>query len=676
MGFRSGVSRVRLSGVAPFTKERTPGCKLHQLNPEKETEGYAPALRGQGPKGAPLLNLLYQHFSVGASGVALGQMHLLELKLEGNSWSNVQAFISKARYIGNGLKVDDGPSDATMFHWLWHEVKRVPCLSRITNKVRDSSSSSHRRSFQWLWDAIHDELKERREDSNYENLTKGLKTGPQAPPYGLAAGQADNPRASSAQTNKGNSESKPSSEHPTDKADRNKKTKNNKKGEKESQGKQAGPSALPAQSSEGSKGEKWVCSYHAAGFCRFGEACKLLHVGEPGSQKARQAFSESQKGKGNKGDGKGKEKGKKGGQKGGATATAQATATAAAASAPVGAAAQEPTPGFSRWFRMWEAFCEKASCVRLPIPAFLRITIPLMMACVDGLLGVDLPNANVGCFQNLLQNGIEMPQPTALPVGLISSSNNLEAIQGIADKYQRLSFELIGDTGAAHDIGSEEALTNQGLSPEVISSWKRTLENPLKFATAGGVQEAREVLSGWAGNIGELQVHLLKSCPLAMSIGKQIKKGRTFIWEFGKTPYIALNHKKCRVWCPLENRWFASRVKYDVPVFNVDLPGSGTEPAMPIVDSQDDVADAAEPDGTLLGAFVGSQESAPTSNDNLSQNATAGVSKGDSFTLQPDKRADRQHLPCNDHFGHTHEPDGSAEQDESSLLPGRRQKNR
>ena len=42
------------------------------------------ALRGQGPKGAPLFNLLFQHFSAGASGVALGQMHLLELKLEGN----------------------------------------------------------------------------------------------------------------------------------------------------------------------------------------------------------------------------------------------------------------------------------------------------------------------------------------------------------------------------------------------------------------------------------------------------------------------------------------------------------------------------------------------------------------------------------------------------------------
>ena len=259
------------------------------------------ALRVQGPKGAPLLNLLYQHFSsVGASGVALGQMHLLELKLEGNSLSNVQAFISKARYVRNGLKVDDRPSDATMFHWLWHEVKRVPCLSRITNKVRDSSNSSHRRSFQWLWDAIHDELKERREDSNYENLTKGLKTGPQAPPYGLAAGQADNPRASSAQTNKGNSESKPNSEHSADKADRKRKTKKDKKGEKESQGKQAGPS--------GQQGRKMGLFLSCCWFCRFGEACKLLHVGEPGSQKARQAVSESQKGKGNKGDGKGKEK--------------------------------------------------------------------------------------------------------------------------------------------------------------------------------------------------------------------------------------------------------------------------------------------------------------------------------------------------------------------------------
>ena len=187
----------------------------------------------------------------------------------------------------------------------------------VKDHKQGSSRGSHRRSFQWLWDAVHDELKERREDVNYENLTKGLKTCKQAPHYGLAAEQADSSRASSAQTSKSIPENKPSSEYSTDKAGRNKKSKKDKKEEKESQEKQAGPSALPAQSSEGSKSEKWICSYHASGFCRFGETCKLLHVGEPDSQKARQAFSESQKGKGNKGDGKGKEKGKKGGQRGG-----------------------------------------------------------------------------------------------------------------------------------------------------------------------------------------------------------------------------------------------------------------------------------------------------------------------------------------------------------------------
>lgn len=55
----------------------------------------------------------------------------------------------------------------------------------------------------------------------------------------------------------------------------------------------------------------------------------------------------------------------------------------------------------------------------------------------------------------------------------------------------------------------------------------------------------------------------------------------------------------------MKSRWFVLRVIYGVPVFNMDLPGSGTGPAMLIVDSQNDVAVVVGPDGTLLGAFVG-----------------------------------------------------------------------
>ena len=58
-----------------------------------------------------------------------------------------------------------------------------------------------------------------------------------------------------------------------------------------------------------------------------------------------------------------------------------------------------------------------------------------------------------------------------------------------------------------------------------------------------------------------------------MSIGKQVSKGRTFVWEHGKVPFIALDHKKCRVWCPTEHRWYARRVQNDVPIFSLHASG-------------------------------------------------------------------------------------------------------
>ena len=90
-----------------------------------------------------MLNLIYCHFSIGASqGVALTQMHLLNLKLEGTTAANVQAFIRRAHYIRNGLRPEDRPNGKTLFHWLWHEVKRVPCLSRVTNTHRPKDAVS------------------------------------------------------------------------------------------------------------------------------------------------------------------------------------------------------------------------------------------------------------------------------------------------------------------------------------------------------------------------------------------------------------------------------------------------------------------------------------------------------------------------------------------------------
>ena len=89
----------------------------------------------------------------------------------------------------------------------------------------------------------------------------------------------------------------------------------------------------------------------------------------------------------------------------------------------------------------------------------------------------------------------------------------------------------------------------------------------VRFATGGGPQLSTEALRVYTKDI-----HLLESCPMALSIGRQVSRGHTFIWQHGHKPYIALNHRRCRIWCPSENRWYANRVQNKIPIFAIDNP--------------------------------------------------------------------------------------------------------
>ena len=126
------------------------------------------------------------------------------------------------------------------------------------------------------------------------------------------------------------------------------------------------------------------------------------------------------------------------------------------------------------------------------------------------------------------------------------------------------------EIGAALDIGSIQALREQGIDPALVKPWISCLDNPVRFATGGGSQTSHEELKLYAQRVGDLKLHLLEHCPLAMSIGRQIKKGRTFIWRHGEAPYIALNYKKYKIWCPLKHRWYAKRVQNNVPIFAIE----------------------------------------------------------------------------------------------------------
>ena len=137
------------------------------------------ATRQDGPKGMPLMNLIISFYETGTdTSVALSQMHLLSLQLNGKSLKDVSDFVKKTNYVLHGLKPSDRPVESTLYAWLWHLVKRVPMLNRVTQRVRNSGSESKKRTFDWLWAQIAEELRERRHDSNFDNMSKGLQSTP------------------------------------------------------------------------------------------------------------------------------------------------------------------------------------------------------------------------------------------------------------------------------------------------------------------------------------------------------------------------------------------------------------------------------------------------------------------------------------------------------------------
>ena len=307
--------------------------------------------------------------------------------------------------------------------------------------------------------------------------------------------------------------------------------------------------ALPADAKGGKgKGKRTPCAMRAAALCRFGSHCRNEHVGDAGSDAAKKAYMKSQEGQGDKGskgkDGKGKGKDSKGkGKKGKDGASSSSVPSAAAAAAASTVTITEVNA--EEVMDIWRSFCEFARKALPALSVFLKVSVPILASVVNSIV----ENPSIG-----VEQAAGMLHPTV-------------------EDFRNLSLEFIGDTGAAHDIGSFKALADQGFDREMLEPWLKCLDNPVRFSTGGGPQTSSEALRIYAKSVGDLNLHLLKNCPLAMSIGKQVSKGRTFVWEHGKVPFIALDHKKCRVWCPTEHRWYARRVQNDVPIFSLHASG-------------------------------------------------------------------------------------------------------
>lgn len=96
----------------------------------------------------PLMNLIISYYETGTdSSVALSQMHLLYLQLNGKALKEVRDFVNKTNYIcAAWAEAGRRTGREHPYAWLWHQVKRVPMLSRVTERIRSNKSNCKKRT--------------------------------------------------------------------------------------------------------------------------------------------------------------------------------------------------------------------------------------------------------------------------------------------------------------------------------------------------------------------------------------------------------------------------------------------------------------------------------------------------------------------------------------------------
>ena len=345
-------------------------------------------------------------------------MHLSNLQLEGKGTKDLEEFVKKVNYgLLHGLKSADRPSPQTMSEWLWYQIKGLPILRWITDKVRESSQRSKKRSFEWIWTQIAEELRDRRHDMNYENVVKGLRG---SPPHQLAL-----PATGGEQSSKAPKQQVP------------------KKTAAATVAQPAVPG--PLEAAQPAK-TKVPCALHTAGYCRFSERCRNHHVGESGSEAARKSFadyqkSKSQGGETSKGIGKQPAKGRTRVKARGRKETTRAPRVALELR--------------QQWLRQhqpaqkaWQSFCQFCDKALPSLNMFLKLSVPILATLISSITNSDE----------------QIGEQTAASI-----------VHPAVQNFKKYSLEFWGDTGAAHDIGSLRALQDQGLSRDMVEPWIKSL---------------------------------------------------------------------------------------------------------------------------------------------------------------------------------------------------------
>ena len=139
---------------------------------------------GYQPHGRLLLWMVFQRYRLEKDrGAALTQHHLLSLTVAGNDVKGLEDFKQKFNYVWEALDANERPTDNGVRSLLFEQLKNHPKMALHIDKYRNSSSSSSKRTWKWLYPKMQDVIEISHLDENTAAIDRALasKTGQNVP---------------------------------------------------------------------------------------------------------------------------------------------------------------------------------------------------------------------------------------------------------------------------------------------------------------------------------------------------------------------------------------------------------------------------------------------------------------------------------------------------------------
>lgn len=568
-----------------------------------QTHAEACQAQRRAPRGRSFLHMIAQHFRLDLNrGANLTQQALLELQLDSFAVKDLEKFVERIEYVLNCIPESHQPTELTKFTWLYARLKRCKLLQRHIDKIRDSSQTSHVRTWSWLMSKLKAVIIEAREDQNEEAIRNALQTKSEKaknaknlvakPDAHVAEPEAAKLSAAAASTPKAKPKGPPSpkgggkGKNKADDAEKNDKKGKGKGDFKGDLSKSKAHGGSKGKPKVGSDGRPTVpCLFYPKGTCNRGENCPFSHEDSASSKaKAKPAPAK-------------------------ASAAKAAVATVIASSASQGASAVTSNMSvFASTLRLVFAPFK----FLLPLFSTLGSIMPTNRSVVEPGVGVCIPSASPPetCWGNAF--GVEPDMvgvciPSASPSQVPCPCSGLPAVMHkphesacIAssqsfDVGDTIGIEWIADSGASRSLASEESLIAQGLSPELLQ--KCTVPAPaLSFETGNGITQSYEQLPTHGSCFGTHDHRLLPSCPVVRSLGEVVASGRPFVWLPGELPYFANSVDDIEV-KKKGHVVHADRIEDSVPIFKEIVQLAHRAFAMPVARE-----DSAGGDGTAASS--------------------------------------------------------------------------